>query len=375
MGTRSGGDESGGTRRMISAGRPNDRRWPPVKAPGKLILAGEYGVLIGGSALVMAVDRHLYLQAEGTAACPADPLVNALLEQAEAITGTPLPAPHLDDSCFRTSEGLKLGLGSSAAKAAAMIGAAHVLAGDDLEAAEVREIVLQEAVAAHRRAGGGSGADVAASVLGGVVHYRLQPGAPERLLMPGDEPLALEARRVSLPKERLPVVLHGRRPLSTRDALGRLRSALAERRGPTMQLLRTVSETGSALSGALAEDGSSEREIQSAVVQSRQALEALCDYLGLAEAGGGGVLQAADEAARLFGGAAKPSGAGGGDIVLVFLPEGDLKARLALASRLDRASIDVLHVGLDDQGTTVSGPWAQNRGSCRCPAKPSRKQR
>src|SRR5699024_8097262 len=75
----------------------------------------------------------------------------------------------------------KLGLGSSAAVAAALTQALTVAAGVSL----TREALATLAIAAHRSAqnGTGSGGDVAASIFGGVISY-IRDQAPEPLAWP-----------------------------------------------------------------------------------------------------------------------------------------------------------------------------------------------
>jgi phosphomevalonate kinase len=115
-------------------------------APGKLILTGAYAVLQGAPAIVVAVDRY----AIADTAAPNDVDVRAL---------------H-DDS------GRKLGLGSSSASIVASLAARAVAAGDDPRDSIVRATLFRTAREAHARSqAGGSGADVAAAVHGGVLNY------------------------------------------------------------------------------------------------------------------------------------------------------------------------------------------------------------
>ena len=150
-----------------------------ASAPGKLVLSGEYTVLDGAPALVMAIDRRAVARlADGYTAPGADP--GGLLGAVLRVTG---PAEDsravvLDTDafhhCHRGGRSVKLGLGSSAALAAALC--RLLLPPDTTERA-----VLEAAIAAHRnfQAGRGSGVDVAASVVGGLLCYRMQDAAVE----------------------------------------------------------------------------------------------------------------------------------------------------------------------------------------------------
>lgn len=185
-----------------------------VTAPGKLFLLGEYAVLDGAPALLTAVDRrvqvrasassdlywhlrapdlglsHVRLAADGTLPAGLDDDTRAKLAVFDAVRAQiadgrdTLPLPALDieiDSGDFAHDGHKLGLGSSAAVAAALTGTLARLAGLPLD----RAAVAANAIAAHRRAqnGTGSGGDVAASVYGGLISYR-QEHAPTPLQWP-----------------------------------------------------------------------------------------------------------------------------------------------------------------------------------------------
>ncbi|HZV92237.1 MAG TPA: hypothetical protein VFF72_03415, partial [Caldimonas sp.] len=183
-----------------------------ASAPGKLVLTGEYAVLEGASAVVLAVDRrarvvlddhdgddyrieapdigvavaHCRIEAAGRvrwvdvdgdrAARLA--LVAAVL-QAAAQNGAPAPfRVGLDTREFVAADGVglqaKLGLGSSAAIAVALSGAIHVREGRQPPSP-------RSLIDAHRRfqGGRGSGLDVAASLSGGATIYRRRRGEPQ----------------------------------------------------------------------------------------------------------------------------------------------------------------------------------------------------
>jgi phosphomevalonate kinase len=188
-----------------------------ASAPGKVVLLGEYAVLFGAPALVMAADRraivdiesserrgieilapdvhsqavHAEANADGTLrwtcgadAAPAFALVTGLL-RGLIVTGVLDPdllacRLRLDTSAFFWNEnGVhdKLGLGSSAALTVALASALAAHAGrsgliDDRRAWLLRLLEL------HRQFqnGRGSGLDVACSLFGGVIRYTIENG-------------------------------------------------------------------------------------------------------------------------------------------------------------------------------------------------------
>ena len=177
-----------------------------TSAPGKLFLVGEYAVLDGAPAVLTAVDRRarvslcaaddgrwrlsapnlgltgVALGDEGALPADLDATTRARLGLYDAVRITvlercraaPEPLHLVIDSAAFAADGHKLGLGSSAAVAAALTRALLDAVGLKLSKTELTML----AIAAHRRAqnGAGSGGDVAASIHGGVVSYtRDQP--------------------------------------------------------------------------------------------------------------------------------------------------------------------------------------------------------
>lgn len=167
-----------------------------ASAPGKFVLSGEYAVLDGAPAVCVAVDRrarvsiephdgdHCIVQAPGFSAVTgrfsvgADGLdwlagsddyglFDAVWAASRPEIANGAVAVSLDTAAFRdAASGRKIGLGSSAALAAALATALQAVGG--ASAAET-------AHAGHRRfqGGAGSGVDVACSIAGGVIEYRM----------------------------------------------------------------------------------------------------------------------------------------------------------------------------------------------------------
>ncbi|MCS6914633.1 MAG: hypothetical protein RMK29_11855 [Myxococcales bacterium] len=276
-----------------------------VRAPGKALLIGEYAVLDGAPAAVAAVDR--YATAMLRPAEPSSPYVRAAIEEARAELrqlGVALPegVPMVDTSAF-LGGGHKLGIGSSAATTVAAVGA--LFAGAGLDPAMWREAIHRAAAAAHAAAQGerGSGADVLAATMGGIqaLHRPAPPVA-----------LPVSVRFIATPQS-----------------------------ASTATLLRRVREAGALARPALQEMGSAAEEFFGAwAAQDRQGLlraveRAFEAYLSLERVVGSSLVTPAHAAihaaARRAGGAAKPSGAGGGDLAVVFLPNADSEEALRVA--------------------------------------------
>ena len=167
-----------------------------ARAPGKLVALGEYAVLDGAPAVVLALDRY----AEAAIEPSGDGTCRLTMRSAEAVerqfapgetSGEPLvdlvtaAAPTLAWSATLDSRaffagGSKLGLGSSAAVLTAWAGAFAAFAREQGAAVDAPRV--EELIALHRRlqGGKGSGLDVAASYTGGAIRYRARgPGLPQ----------------------------------------------------------------------------------------------------------------------------------------------------------------------------------------------------
>jgi len=160
-------------------------------APGKLILTGEYAVLDGAPALVVAVNRRVIARRH---AGPkgSSPFLMSLAEEIERRFGAGHPASVaaleivVDSTPFYEGQH-KLGLGSSAAVTVAATALA-LSAGRSMPVIDTEEVIAI-ASAAHASAQGprgtrGSGADIASAVYGGVIAF--QRATPDRVAWPSD---------------------------------------------------------------------------------------------------------------------------------------------------------------------------------------------
>lgn len=284
-----------------------------ASAPGKVVLSGEYAVLDGAPAVCMAVDRRAIVTIEehdeqwhkvvapglnasegrfteirGDFEWLAGSESYSLLEQVwravRPVTSSNL-AFSLDTREFVDAKsGHKIGLGSSAALAAAL---SFALCTKFAPAADTSQI----AQSSHRnfQRGVGSGVDVACSLAGGVIEYRLDHRQRFRLDWPDGLAFALLWSAV---------------PSGTAGKIRRLAQSDAQ---------QSRAELGNAAEhmATVWRDGS----VQIILEAYRAYTEVLRKFsddhdLGIFDAGHGAMVDAANEMGLIY----KPCGAGGGDI-------------------------------------------------------------
>ncbi|MET0152941.1 MAG: hypothetical protein ABW298_10080 [Candidatus Binatia bacterium] len=169
-----------------------------VHAPGKLFVIGEYAVLHGERALVVALDAGIVARVEPSRRwrlVATDLGLEAPLEDVAASPGTALLAaavaaargelriaePFTVLVCGSTAAArCKHGLGGSAASVVAILAALAAACGADIEDEATRSMLFSLALSVHRahQHGRGSGADVAASVYGGWIDYATGEAKP-----------------------------------------------------------------------------------------------------------------------------------------------------------------------------------------------------
>ncbi len=273
---------------MSCPAEPGAPRYGTVLSPGKLLLLGEYAVIDGGEAIVAAVDRGVRCDVtpgSGHTTPGDDRFVRA------ALVGAPTAHYAFSDANPVVGIDGKPGFGgSAAATVAACVAAGHT---------------LDDALAAHHAVqGGGSGLDVKASWWGGVHHASGAPGAAPPLVAVWSGRSAQTGPRV-------------------RQFLGWDAAARAEFRARSdAAVVRFAAEPVAALRDAYA----NLRNMAAAVG---------LDY-DLP------VFAAIDALARAHGGAAKPSGAGGGDIAVALFP--DEGARTAFVGAAHAAGLFPIEV-------------------------------
>lgn len=277
---------------------------PVVSAPGKLMISGEYAVLAGAEAIVAAVDRraHARVRSGDAPAAPAE--ARAAFAQVERAHGALGYEPTVDVSELRAKDA-KLGLGSSAAAAAAAAGLAFLAHDQEISSELGRRRVFDAAWRGHQDVAPiGSGADVAASVYGGFI----------RFVRHGEE---AQVTPLAWPKElRVRVVWTGQEA-RTSTFLERV-AALAQT-APATHAERMQALKDEAARFVRAVQAGDIQGILASTHAYGRAMGALGDAAGIPIVND--TLRKVAELARQSGGAAKPSGAGGGDVAIALFAD------------------------------------------------------
>ncbi len=289
-----------------------------VSAPGKAFLIGEYAVLEGAAAIVTAASVRAVAHTASPERPGADTAVvrcaharaAAFLEARGAGVGE---APAVETGGFTLGQ-RKLGLGSSAAVVAAVVGYHLAEGGLDPAAPEVREHALALAQAAHAEAqgGGGSGADVATAVLGGTIRF-----------------VERRAEPITLPPWITLGFVDAGAPAVTRSFVASVRAAATTAPVAYKDAMAMLTDAAGQFAAALdlADSAASFTALRDAVVLHNRGLATLAQVASVPILTPS--IQAIIELCASAGVAAKPSGAGGGDLVVLFAPDRGAVDRLA----------------------------------------------
>jgi phosphomevalonate kinase len=260
-----------------------------ITVPGKVVLLGEYAVLDGAPAVVAAVDRGVSCRVEAAGALQVEtPHDDRFVRRALEAVGAPA-ARYVFSDWNPVNAGLKVGFGGSAAATVAAVVAGT---GGRLDRGDVWRI----AHAVHSSVqGGGSGVDVAASVYGGV--SRFERGVVSALPMVNPSIVFTGTSAATAPRVAQYLAWNDRAPFVARMA------ALVDAfPGDPVAVLRE----GQVLLRGMAE--------RAGVAYWTEEIDTLT--------------RLADD----HGGAAKPGGAGGGDIVVALFPDVDRQASFEAAA-------------------------------------------
>lgn len=325
-------------------------RWVAT-APGKVVLLGEYAVLDGAPALVQAVNRRCRVEMVpcAKADCRIEapqlriPAVRFVVDDdGRILWREALPAPFVRTAAlieavignirrlggrvtpFRMridtaelfdvdgSRSVKLGLGSSAATAVAIDALLHgAFVQSELHESQVETVARLLVPGREAQGNAGSGIDLAASLCGGLLGYRIR-----------DE--QIEIRQLALPCEIRSCFVWAGEPASTSDLLAAWRSsreATPREHGRLLGEMQAVARAGLE------------------AVERDDAAEILASWSGYGEIMGkmndlvGREVVTAEHRiagglAELLGGIYKPCGAGGGDLGMAASLDPDFGPRM-----------------------------------------------
>jgi phosphomevalonate kinase len=279
-----------------------------ARAPGKVVLSGAYAVLEGAPAIVAAVDRYVIADARREAEL-VTPEVREALHSRGATR-----APWFDSRALRDQvTDRKLGLGSSAAILVASLAALELDAEPTLDDAALARRVFDAALCAHRIAqGGGSGIDVAASAFGGILRFQLPS---EGAVLPATAPAELPT----------PLAIRVWASTSSASTSAMLEGVAALRKARPGEYRAVLDELGGAAEAAV-----QSKSAAAYVAACRRQLVSLTELGRLAQVPiVTSEVAELDRAAQGAGATVLPSGAGGGDVVLIVgeePPHADLEA-------------------------------------------------
>ena len=311
------------------------------------MLLGEYVVLDGAPALVMAIDRRatVSIHPKESSPCQAEVLMDGETQyvfQCDEDSGIPILdavrgqlgsvgtawRAQIDSRSFFSEGGEKLGIGSSAAVICATYAAVSRFMALNEPTIELSNLLAVQASVQ----GGGSGIDLAASLRGGVLEYRRAgAGHPEVETRHWIEALHLSCIFTGVSAR-------------TQDLLGCWRSWRAKGGKEARRMIGLLTDEARAGCSALANEDPEE------FVASLARYGSFMEDLGTAM-GGTIVTDAHRRLATLaadLGGAYKPSGAGGGDVGIgVFV---DPEALLAFEESARQAGYPPQDIGPEGQG-------------------------
>lgn len=327
-----------------------------ASAPGKIVVTGEYAVLVGAPALVAAIDRRAICTIQDTNtpgwvftthgfapdavisrdALLRDPLLprtnpahlcqhtlRQIVSVGVAVESLPQNLRIDIDSRSGFDGARKLGIGTSAAVCAALCGALLARCGSTLA-------TFPAALAAHRSAQGGSGSgiDVAAACAGGLVRYAMD--ATPRLT------------QTAFPAGIAYAVIWTGNSADTREHLNRFD---AWRNGAIPKELAALIDASHCVADAVGDASEFMRQLRA----YSAALRALDDAarLGIYSIAHRRLSDLGNDTGVVY----KPCGAGGGDLGMAFT--NDARAIESFERAVRAAGYKRLPVELDEHGITV----------------------
>ncbi len=298
-----------------------------TNACGKIMVAGEYAVLFGGNALIVpSAQKAQCTFTPGDAVhfsasagrVPVDDSLFAAVVKTASAAGIAIPTGHyhLDTSAFFHPDGQKYGLGSSAAATVALIKMIF-----ERSARTDRQSLLEFSLQCHREysQGLGSGADVAAAVYGAPIQFHISSSPTVETLTPHQ--FLRDLLVIGTPTSQ-----------NTRDFVKKAFLLRSKSRSFLHDFI-----TASTKNTLTVTNARNETDFINAMHELYQWLMAFgahakIDIISKSHAN-------IHRLARMHGGAAKPSGAGGGDIAIAYVPKA---SRQQFLDELDKTSAFVI---------------------------------
>lgn len=347
-----------------------------ITVPGKLLILGEYAVLEGSPALVVAVNRHctvtvttrssatLILQAvnldlpelsllrddDNRYVLEEDPSYNTNYSNyrycIEAIRifqrnfpehVLPSATISVDTSEFyHHTDNAKIGLGSSAAVTIATLRALFELTNTQYNPPKFFSMALK----AHRAAqeGKGSGVDIAASIYGGLLQY-IKPTSDSETVHPIES--------IPLPDNLFIIPVWTGYSVSTREFVGRVKRAQSDSPEAYQLIMRSLHDLASL--GIENLQGGRINYFLEIVQEYGNVMGQLGQLADI------DILSKVHREIREFveqsGGVYKPSGAGGGDIGIAITTTPEMRQRII--ESLGKKSYTVLDLTINQKGVNI----------------------
>lgn len=308
-----------------------------TSAPGKLIALGEYAILEGSSALVLAVNRRAIAFAADVDAPPLSNFLASAEARCAELLGNADPPPIRVDTSAMLVGDRKLGLGSSAAATVAYVSARLCRAGHDFGEETLHPICHRAHADASAALGArGSGADIAAAVWGGAIQVtpaanRADPPSVRPMPHLGATWVAIDTGTSADTRELVSAVM------------------VLKERDRTRYDAHIDALSGAACDGLEALESSNAGDFFAAFEASSAALAALGRDAGIELVTD--IHRKIAQTARNHNGAAKSSGAGGGDAAIAVFDDESNARRFC--GELVAAGIKPLDLDVDAFGVLV----------------------
>ncbi len=297
---------------------------PVVIAPGRVVVVGEYAALAEGSAVEAAIGCYAKAQfvprMESATAMVRATIHRIKTELGDVAAALPPGSVLLTNEDFRRAGSMATGLGGGAAMAVAAAGAVLESLGLALESRKPQVHRIAEAARRATQGTEASGADVAASTYGGLIRVTRPADGPVQIL-PIAPPAGLRVVVFSAGPSIAPSEVvralerHAARdPVAFRETVRRLREAAQ----------RFLDEVGSGQATAAVAAAGKYGEILQGLCAAAQAPIVNAAF------------RQAAALAQEYGGIAKPTGSGGGEIgvALFATPEAARRFRKACTEPL-----------------------------------------